>query len=337
MKIAFTVQHPANVHIFKHVIKNLQKRGHSVFVFARAAEVTKTLLESYDIDHEMLVSESPTGLLSLCSVQAKYEYRLVRRFKDVQPDVVVSLSGVAASHAAAICGTKNILFINNEHATLENYLSIPFADRVYTPSGFEKDFGSKHHRYDSYDWLAYTHPDYFDPSPESLYNIGLDENSDFVILRLVAWNAAHDVGKKRRNDIKQIADFIVDEGYDIIVSAEGETPPALQKYDHDIHPATFHDLLYYSDMYLGEGAATGMEAALLGTPAIYINELDLGYANDIQQEYGILKDLAAASTEEVCKEVKNMTSQSAHWEEVRVQLVEEKEDMVEIILGSILD
>jgi predicted glycosyltransferase len=48
--------------------------------------------------------------------------------------------------------------------------------------------------------------------------------------------------------------------------------------------------LYFATLYFGEGSTTAAEAAMLGTPAIYVSSLagSLGYTGDLEQKYGLL-------------------------------------------------
>ena len=46
--------------------------------------------------------------------------------------------------------------------------------------------------------------------------------------------------------------------------------------------------MYYAQMYVGEGATMASEAAILGTPSVYINPLILGYLNEINNKYHLL-------------------------------------------------
>ena len=54
-----------------------------------------------------------------------------------------------------------------------------------------------------------------------------------------------------------------------------------------ISPEKIHDALYFSSLYIGEGATMASESAVLGTPSIYVNKLKLGYINE-QKEYGLI-------------------------------------------------
>ena len=53
---------------------------------------------------------------------------------------------------------------------------------------------------------------------------------------------------------------------------EGEIPKQLDKYKLPIDP-TDSCILYYAELFIGEGATMASECAVLGTPSIYVNSL----------------------------------------------------------------
>ena len=73
----------------------------------------------------------------------------------------------------------------------------------------------------------------------------------------------------------------------VIISSEGELPVELEKYRVKISPERMHDLLSFASLYIGEGATTASECAMLGTPAIYVNVLDAGTLQE-QENLGLL-------------------------------------------------
>jgi hypothetical protein len=168
-------------------------------------------------------------------------------------------------------------------------LYVPFADKILTPSCFIKNFGKKQIRYDGYHELAYLHPNYFTPNPHVLEDIGLTENDKFVIVRFVSWGAGHDVGhhgiQNKMKFLKELEKF-----GRVFVTSEGILEPELEKYKLKISPEKLHDLLYYATLYVGEGGTTATEAAVLGTPAIFISSLSgtMGNFTELEERYGLL-------------------------------------------------
>lgn len=49
-----------------------------------------------------------------------------------------------------------------------------------------------------------------------------------------------------------------------------------------------HDALAFASLFIGEGATMASECAMLGTPAIYVNTLKLGYINELEDKYGLI-------------------------------------------------
>ena len=81
----------------------------------------------------------------------------------------------------------------------------------------------------------------------------------------------------------------------VFISSESELPKELLKYKIDIPADKMHDCLYYSSLFVGEGSTMASEAAMLGTPAIYINSLELGYMNQLESKYGLVYNFRTSS------------------------------------------
>ena len=73
----------------------------------------------------------------------------------------------------------------------------------------------------------------------------------------------------------------------VLITSEGALPEELQPYQIRVSPEKLHDLLYYATLYVGDGGTTASEAAVLGTPAIFISTLYCGYQLD-EEKYGLL-------------------------------------------------
>jgi len=65
-------------------------------------------------------------------------------------------------------------------------------------------------------------------------------------------------------------------------------PPELEKDRISVSPEKLHDLLYYATLYIGEGATTASECAVLGTHAIYANTLGAGTLHEQEERYGLM-------------------------------------------------
>ena len=151
--------------------------------------------------------------------------------------------------------------------------------------------GPKQILYNGYHELAYLHPNYFTPNPNVLAELGLAEGDPFIIVRFVSWQASHDVGQRGIRDKVGLVRALEQYGR-VLITSEGKLPPELQPYQIRVSPEKLHDLLYYATLYVGEGATTASECAVLGTHAIYVNSLGLGYVAEEDEKYHLVSDFS---------------------------------------------
>jgi uncharacterized protein len=336
MRVFVTIQHPAHVHFFRNAIAELEAEGHDVQVFAREKEMAVELLRRYDISHEVLAGTA-SGLSELARVQAIYEARLLRRAIQLKPDVIMAIGGVAAAHVAKVTSAKSAIFYDTEHAKLIQNLAFPFADAIYTPDCYTQNAGSKQIRYPGYHELAYLHPDRFTPDPVVVEDLGLDPEETFTVLRLVEWGASHDVGQGGFDDVRDVVKRLEDAGSEVLITSERSLPSSLEARRATVPPHRMHDLLAFADLFVGEGATMAAESAVLGTPAIYVNTLTMGYTDELDERYKLLfnyqkEDRHARALEKAVSILEGDTD----WQERREQLLDDKVDTTDVILRAIM-
>jgi len=332
-RILLTVQHPGHVHFFKHVYRELQADGHSVAVIGRNETVVEDLLEEYGMEHR-LVGETPDGLTALAATQARYEAALYRYARRFSPDIIAGIGGVAAAHVARLVGARGIVFTDTEHATLSNALAIPFADLVCTPDCFHKDLGSKQYRYPGYHELAYLTPERFTPDSSVLDAVGVGPQETFVILRLTAWNALHDVGEGGLAGAVDIVEQLEATGARVLITASVDLPSELESRRAAVPPHRLHDLLANAALFIGEGATTAAESAVLGTPAVYVNTLEAGTLAELENRYGLLfgfhgQDRHRRGLEQALEILSE--GDDTRWERRRRRLLDDKCDTTAVV------
>jgi predicted glycosyltransferase len=295
LKLLVSIGHPADVHVFKHLIWNMEKRGHEIKIVARNKDISKKLLDLSNFDYT-LISDARTGRSGLSIELMVRVKRLLPIIRNFNPDVFLSLLDPSVAIVTKMMRKKYISLHDTEHAKLVN-ATVPFADIVLTPSCFKKDLGKKQIRFDGYKELAYLHPNYFTPDPAVLDEIGLSEVDIFIILRFVSWGAHHDIGQHGiKNKIALVREL---KKYGrVFITSEGQLPKELEKYKIKVSPEKLHDLLYYASLYIGEGATTASECAVLGTHAIYVNTLRLGYTDEEEENYNLVYNFSDEETME---------------------------------------
>lgn len=281
MKILIDINHPADVHQFKNLIKIMQKKGHVFQIIARDKDCTHELLRKEKI--KFIPREGYKNLIGKFFGILLIDLFLLNQACKFKPDILVGSSGNCyVSHVSKLIGKPSLVFDDTEHSKLQNFLTFPFATKIITPNCYTLKLGEKQIRYNGYKELAYLSPAYFKPNRNILrkYNI----KGKYFVVRFVSWDASHDLGEKG-SDINQIVGELERYGK-IIISSEAKLPKKFSKYLVK-DPPDLHSLLYFADLFIGEGASTATEAAILGTPAIYVNKLKLGYIDELER-YGLL-------------------------------------------------
>lgn len=331
--------HPSHVHIFKHSIKALEERGHQTRILARDKDIVLDLLDNMGLDYVVVSSveneRSPVQLL----LEYKRSYiNTLREARDFNPDVFVSRFSPPMAHISSLLGKKSLMLeLNEKNAPLAT-TTIPFASRVISPKSFSQSRGEKHHTYDGFHELAYLHPNYFEPSKADLRAHGVDPDGNYFVLRFVSWDAYHDVGSGgfstdyREEIIKKLSQI-----GDVYVSSE----MTLQHEDATgvpVPPHLMHDLLYYSDLYIGDSGTMPIEAGILGTPSICYNPLidEWGIFSELVDEYNII--CTPSTQSEVISKAEEYSSSPTikeDWQQKRNRLLDDKIDLTRYLVEQI--
>jgi len=340
MRIVVDINHPAHVHYFKNFIWQMQKKGHEILITASEKDISYTLLDKYGFSYVKIGNYGKSILKKMINIPVLdlKMYLAVRKFK---PDLFLGFGSIRAAHVSKLMGKPYVAFDDSEPSPLEHILYVPFANAILTPTGFKKNFGKKHHFYRGFIELCYLHPDYFSPNPSALEIIGEKPDSRFVIMRFVAWNATHDVGKKgfdlasKIRIVKEISKEM-----NVYISAEGVLPNELEPYKIKISPEKIHDILYYSYMFIGDSQTMTTEAALLGTPAIrcnsFVGENDMGNFIELEKKYRLIynfNDPSKAINKAV--ELMNEVRLKEQWQKKRETLLNDKIDVTKFMVDFI--
>lgn len=339
MDVVISIQHPAHVHLYRYVVRELQTRGHVVHVFARDEPIIRALLDTYGIDYEALAGPGHTPGPRAFG-QLSYEWRLLTRAVRIQPDVMTAVGGVSVAHVAAVVGARSVVFTDTEHATLTNALAIPLANQVCTPTSYREDHGAKQYRYDGCHELVYLHPNRFTPDPSVLDQAEVDADERYVVLRSVAWNANHDADNGGFDDVAGVIDRLEATGANVLITAEGDVPFGYADRCIEVRPHQMHDLLYYADIFVGEGATMAVESSVLGTPAVYVNTLDTGITDTLAEDYGLLfRCHGEARQQRAVERAVNLLENDDEydWERRRVELLADIDDPLEHVVDQICD
>jgi len=336
MKIVVDIGHPAHVHLFKNFIWEMKERGHKILITATKKDVSLELLDNYSFDYIAMGSYGDSLVSKVVNIPIM-DFKMIRAVVGFKPDIFVGVAPIRSSHVSKLIRKPCVAFDDTEHSKWELMLYTPFASIILTPSCFKKDLGKKQVRYNGYHELAYLHPNYFKPDPSVLDDLGLKEGDKFVIVRFVAWQASHDIGQQgfdmetKRKLIKELEKYA-----QVFITSESPLPEEFEKYRITTPPEKIHDLLYYAMMYIGEGATVASECAVLGTPALYVNTLKLGYLDEEEDKYGLIysfrdPDKAIQKAQELLQQ----PDLKKQWAKKRQRLLTDKIDVTQFMIDFI--
>ena len=287
MKILIDILHPAHVHFFRPFRQEIIDRGHEILVTAREKDVTIELLEAYAIPHTVL-SQQRTGRAGLAYELATRTARLIRIARRFRPDVMTGVMGPSIALAGKMLRIPRVVFYDTEIATSTNRWVYPMSSAVCTPDSYAGDVRGNHVTYPSYQEMAYLHPNQFEPDLGKLETFGL--TPPYSLLRFVSWEASHDVGATglTLGDKLRLVNALRVQG-EVAVSSEGALPEELEPYRLTGPVADVHHVLAGADLFVGESGTMSTEAAVLGTPAIFVADRSAGVFDDNERRYGLLQ------------------------------------------------
>ncbi|MDD4530473.1 MAG: DUF354 domain-containing protein [Candidatus Gracilibacteria bacterium] len=260
MKILFDIGHPAHVHLFKNLIYFFQKNGDKIIVVSRDKDITTTLLDHYKIKHIIISKQSiqPIGMIKELIIR---NIKIIKIYQKEKFDIAIGTS-FSIGILSLLFNVRSYLFSEDDDKVipLMVYLSYPFATKIINPNCLKfKYFKNKRILHNSYQKLAYLHPNNFKPQINVLKKYNLKPYK-YIIIRLSALKAHHDLHAKGIDQklIKKINKTC--SNYQIISSQENGTSK--------IKPWDMHHVLNYAKMIISDSQSMTVEAAVLGVPSI---------------------------------------------------------------------
>ncbi|MFO8001349.1 MAG: DUF354 domain-containing protein [Marinilabilia sp.] len=297
MRIFLDIGHPAHVHYFRNFIKIMESRGHQFLITARDRAPVPALLEHYDIPfiNRGKGSRSKAGKIFYFLITI---FKQIRRAMKFRPDLFLDFSTMYSGPAAFVLGKPYITFTDTEYTMAYRRLIRPFSQAVYTPECFTRDLGKQHHRFNGLMELAALHPRYFEPSTEVLDMLGLRDGERFAVVRFIGRGAWHDHGRNKFSEEQKIKLVgTLQQHGKVFISAEGSLPPELEPMRLNIPPHQMHHLLFYATLLAGESVTMTSEAAVLGTPSVYISRLRPGYLTYLEKQYGLVMNYGTSESD----------------------------------------
>ena len=331
MKVIFDIGHPAHVHVFRNLAKEMEKKNHEVLFTCRDKEHILALLKSYGFTFINFGKPFKTRLSKLAGLFV-YDYKMLRTILKFSPDITIGHSSMYAAQMSWLLGIPHISV--EDTGNMEQIrLYRPFTKAILVPESFHKYLGKKQVKYSGNHELAYLHPSRFSPDISPFSELNLKAGTPYVILRFVAWKATHDTGHpgiSTQNKRKAITEF--SRFAKVFISSETPLSPEFEPYALQIHPEKIHDVIAFSSLLYGESATMASEAAVLGIPAIYLDNTGRCYTREEEEKYGLVFNFSE-SPEDQIKSIEKGVELLANpnikeeWQKKRVKFLNDKIDV----------
>lgn len=325
MNILVDINHPAHVHLFKNLIFHAHKKGHSVTITIRDKDVTRHLLDHYNLPYITLSKES-RGLLSRFKELIVRDFRILSLHSKIKFDLALGTSASIA-HLSLFTRVPSYNFNEDDDYIdpLFEMVSYPFSTKIIVPDCMPTlRYATKKVSYPSYHELAYLHPEEFTANPAIVESYGL-KPYEYILVRKSALQATHDLNATGISDDvwKRLQELF--SGFPVIISHE------LDKKYH-VKPWDMHHILAYAKLVVSDSQTMTAEAAVLGTPSVRYNTFvgRICYLNELELKYGLTYGfLPNRDEEKMYEKIKHLLDDPARheWTEKRRKLLTDKVNM----------
>lgn len=291
MRILIDIGHPAHVHYYRNLAKELEFRGHKITWTVKDKSVAKKLLDCYGFKYITLPAKTD-GLIAKTLKQVQYDFKLLNICRKEKIDLAIGTS-VTIAHISRISKVKSIVFDDDDDDVqpfVTRYVN-PYADTLISPDVLlNKRRRTNTIFYPGYHELAYLHPLRFKPDHSVLDEFGMKDRESFFILRFNAFKAHHDFGVKGLS-IQQKLELIkiLKPLGRIFITTEREIEPELKEYQIEIEPQKMHSLMAFATLFIGDSQTMSSEAAMLGVPSLRCNSFAgrISYLEEQEKKYGL--------------------------------------------------
>ena len=289
MKAMLSIDHPAWAHQFRNIVNLLNERGDEVLTLCVDKDGDTELLQKFGIPYVLgarstgkNIFEKGLLFLGLC---VEHSWRALK----FRPDILIGRASPMMAVAAWVCRKPHIIYEDTEVSKFSLRICKRLTTKIITPRTFLTDLGKAQERLDTYKELFYLHPSVFTPDRQKLRDVGFNPDEDYILVRFVAWNASHDIGRRGLDDAGKIELVKKLSKYGrVYVSAEGNVPEELKPHLLKTPYELVHHVLAFAKLVYSEGATMASEAVVLGTHALYVNTIVSGSTREQAERFQLL-------------------------------------------------
>lgn len=336
-RIVIFLGHPAHFHLFRNVVKNLEVSKHKVFFVIKKKDILETLLKESGYDYVLIREGRKDSKLSMLLSVLMMDFRMWKFI--IQNDIQL-LVGTTLSFATKYFTKCHVIITNEDDAKvvpLYTSISYPFASAILNPIVCDSGkWNKKAIKYNSYQELAYLHPNHFSPD-FSIVEKYLETDKPYFIMRFAKLSAHHDNGVKGIDDemANRIIQILKPHG-NIYITSERSLDPQFEPYRMPIAPIDMHHVMAFADIYIGDSQTMAAEAGVLGVPFIRYNDFagKIGYLNELENKYKLGFGIKSGQEELLLRTLKNlldMPNRREVFQERRIEMLKDKIDYAKFL------
>ena len=334
MNILIDIGHPAHVHYYRNLARELERLNHKIFWSTKDIPVARRLLDHFKFEY-LLLPPKKDGLIWKAWMQLYYDWLLYRFCKKNKINLALGTS-ISITHISKIANIKSLFFEDDDDAVvpLSAKIGIPYATHLISPNclkGKQKRKDTLY--YPGYHELAYLHPKRFQPDRSVLHEAGLAEGEPYYIMRFNVFKAHHDLGisglslEQKLQLIKELTPH-----GKIFITTERDIEPELKEYQLKVSPEKIHSLMAYATLFLGDSQTMTSEAAMLGIPSLRCNSFAgrISYLEEQEHRYGLTFGFLPKNFDKMLIKLRALLASPnlrVLWQEKRDKMLSEKIDV----------
>jgi len=288
MRLLFVVAHPKHIFIFQNTIKYFEKKYIPYMILAVDKDIVINLLNIFNFNYEV-VGKNRAGFLNNFIEIPKRIFVGMKKARNFSPSLIIGQADPFFAIIGKLLSIPTLFLPDSEGAFLSRYIAFPLASNILVSNSYNRQIKQKHIRLNHYLEMAYLHPNYYSSTDDVYSLLKITPKQKYVIIRFVSWNAHHDIGHEGLTfENKKLAVKLFSNYANVFISSEGELPPELERYRINVKLDKLHQVLEKASLFFGESATMAAESAILGTPAIYIDNKGTGYTHDIEENYNLI-------------------------------------------------
>ncbi len=274
MKIWIDITNSPHAHFFKGLIRELEKGGHEVLITAREFDGLTEIMDMLGMDYYTIGRHGGATLEGKLLASTERQHKLARLIIEEKPELAVYKHSAEAPRVAFGLQIPSIGFVDNETATGQNKLILPYTSLLIYPKAIDayellRNGANVNGMRPINGFAELAHLYGFIPDRRVLGELGLKKHG-YIVMRTEPIKANYFNADSEKSVLEDIIPLLPDIPIVLFPRTEGQKK-RFEHFDNVIMPEHAVDslsLLYYAKLMIGAGGTMNREAIALGTPTI---------------------------------------------------------------------